>query len=117
MSLSRIKTRRTTAEKEIDGGGWKHKGRKEVDLHKNEHKHDTAKPISVFIPLGEHTRMQKKTESRPASSKNKSLHFLDVLVALPFACAVSLLTNVTNAHPSPVISFAEGVLVPRNRGE
>lgn len=76
--------------------------------------HDTAKPISAFIPLGKHTRMQKK---QSASRKNKSLHFLDVLVALTFACAVSLLTNVTNAHPSPVISFAEAVLVSRNRRE
>lgn len=69
-----------------------------------------------FHSFGRTHQDAKKTESRPASWKNKSLHFLDVLVALPFACAVSLLTNVTNAHPSPVISFAEGVLVPRNRG-
>lgn len=108
--------------KEIDGGGGRGAQRQGGSRPAQKGTRCTIpqKPISVFIPLGKHTRMQKKKkkkDGRPACSKNKSLHFLDVLVALTFACAVSPLTNVTTAHPSAVISFAEGVLVPRNRRE
>lgn len=106
---SRIKTRRTTAMKEIDGGAGGEAQRQGGSRPAQKGTRCTIpqKPISVFIPLGKHTRMQKKKGRRPARSKNKSLHFLDILVALTFACAVSALTNVTKAHPSAVISFAE----------
>lgn len=110
--------------KEIDGGaggrGGEYKGREEVDLHKRERDARYRRNPFPFSSLWANTpgcKKKKKKEIRPARSKNKSLHFLDVLVALTFACAVSPLTNVTTAHPSAVISFAEGVLVPRNRRE
>lgn len=103
--------------KEMDDGGWKYKGREEVDPHKRERNARYRKTHFRFHSFGQTHQDAKKKESRPASSKNKSLHFLDVLVALTFACAVRQVPNVTNTHPSIVISFAEGALVPRNRRE
>lgn len=101
---------------EREGGGSK--VAEEVDLHKRETQCTmSTKPFPLHSFGQTHQDAKKKSQPAPPFRKNKSLHFLDVLVALTFACAVSPLTNVTKAHPSTGISSAEGVLAPRKRKE